>query len=137
MTGYETQAGTVAAAPAQRNTALAMRRGAARRCPNCGEGRLYRSYLKPVDRCAVCGEDLGHIRADDGPTWLTVLVVGHLTVAMVLMIDGWAGWPLWVSMTVYPLLAVAMALMLLPIAKGIFIGAIWASEAAEPVSEPF
>lgn len=133
MTVHEVPGDTVEAVPAvRRNTLLAVQRGARRRCPCCGEGRLYRSYLEPVDRCAVCSEALGHIRADDGPTWLTVLIVGHLIVAMVLTIDGWAGWPLWVSMTVYPLVAAAMALALLPIAKGIFIGAIWASEAAEP-----
>ena len=128
--------GDVAAAPAtRRNVLLAMRRGAARHCPCCGEGRLYRSYLNQVDCCAACGEALGHIRADDGPTWLTVLVVGHLIVALVLTIDGWAGWPMWVSMTVYPIVAAAMALALLPTAKGIFIGAIWAGEAGEPAIE--
>ena len=35
------------------------------RCPNCGKGRLYRRYLKIVDTCASCGEDLSHARADD------------------------------------------------------------------------
>lgn len=123
------------ATPLRRDTFLAMRRGAALRCPCCGKGRLYRSYLQQVDRCAVCHEELGHIRADDGPAWLTILIVGHLIVATVLAVDGWAGWPLWVSMTIYPLLAMALALGLLPTAKGVFIGAIWASEGRQAASE--
>jgi len=131
MTLSEAPNGTVA----RRNIFLAMRHGAGWRCPRCGKGRLYRSYLKPVDRCGACREELGHIRADDGPAWLTVLVVGHLIVATVLATDGWAGWPLWASMTIYPLLAGGMALALLPTAKGIFIGAIWAGAAAPPAAE--
>jgi len=136
MVPYEVHNAPVAGtAPMRRDTFLAMRRGAARRCPSCGEGQLFRSYLKQVDHCAICREELGHISADDGPTWLTVLIVGHLIVAMVLTIDGWAGWPMWVSMTVYPLAAAAMALGLLPIAKGVFIGAIWASEGRQAAAE--
>lgn len=136
MAPYEIHDAPVAGTmPMRRDTFLAMRRGAARHCPSCGQGRLYRSYLRQVDRCAVCHEDLGHVRADDGPAWLTILIVGHLIVAMVLAIDGWAGWPLWVSMTVYPLAAMAMALALLPSAKGIFIGAIWAGEGRQTAAE--
>ncbi len=116
----------------QRDLRVAVRRGLAGRCPCCGKGRLFASFLKPVDRCAECGEALGHIRADDGPAWLTILIVGHLIVAAVLTIDGWAGWPMWVSMAFYPLLAIALALALLPAAKGLFIAIIWAGEAAEP-----
>ena len=50
------------------------------RCPHCGEGRLFRSFLKTVDRCAGCGEVLHHHRADDLPAYLVVVLVGHLVV---------------------------------------------------------
>jgi uncharacterized protein (DUF983 family) len=109
----------------------AIRHGLAGHCPSCGRGKLFRSYLKPVDACSACGEDISHIQADDGPAWLTVLIVGHLIVAAVLAIDGWAGWPQWVSMIFYPALGVAMILALLPFAKGVFIAAIWAGEAGD------
>lgn len=122
------------AALSRRSMGLAVRRGLAGRCPNCGRGRLFGSYLKQVERCQACGESFAHISADDGPAWLTILIVGHLIVAAVLTIDGWAGWPMWVSMTFYPLLAVALALALLPVAKGVFIGAIWAGEASGQTS---
>ncbi|MCI5097715.1 MAG: DUF983 domain-containing protein [Rhodobacteraceae bacterium] len=48
------------------------------RCPNCGEGKLLHSYLKVNDACSECGQDLSHQRADDGPAYLTILLVGHL-----------------------------------------------------------
>jgi uncharacterized protein (DUF983 family) len=113
-----------------RDLRLAVRRGLAGRCPACGKGRLFRSYLKPVDTCAACNEDLSHIRADDGPAWLTILIVGHLVVALVLGVDSWAGWPLWQAMVFYPTLGLVLSLALLPVAKGLFIGVIWAGEPA-------
>ena len=39
---------------------------------------MLRGYLKVRDECAVCGEELHHHRADDGPAYLTILLVGHL-----------------------------------------------------------
>ena len=48
------------------------------KCPKCGTGPMLRSYLKVNDHCPVCREDLSHHRADDGPAYLTILIVGHL-----------------------------------------------------------
>lgn len=63
---------------AERNLKQAMLRGAMRHCPACGKGRLFDGYLTVRDCCAECGEDLSHQRADDGPAYLTILLVSHL-----------------------------------------------------------
>jgi len=52
-------------------------RGIMCRCPNCGEGKLFRAYLKVNDECPVCGEVLSHHRADDLPPYISILIVGH------------------------------------------------------------
>ena len=88
---------TEAALPAETSPAdaqprplgLAARRGLAGRCPHCGEGRLYRAYLKVVDACPVCGEDLSPQRADDAPAYVTMLIVGHFVVAGALAAEEW------------------------------------------------
>ncbi|MFO1156168.1 MAG: DUF983 domain-containing protein [Rhodospirillales bacterium] len=67
---------------------VAVGRGLSGRCPNCGEGRLFRAYLKQVDACAVCGEPWGHIRADDAPPWLTILIVGHIVVPAAMAVES-------------------------------------------------
>ncbi len=100
-------------------------RGVFERCPSCGQGKLFQSYLKPVNSCAVCGEQLGHIRADDGPAWLTILLTGHILAPFLLAIAPNNAWPDWVSMTVWPGAALLLALAILPRTKGIFIGLIW------------
>ena len=112
-----------------RSSWLAAKRGLRGRCPHCGEGKLFRSYLKPVDHCAVCGEHLGHIRADDGPAWLTIMVVGHIVVGLALEVELTMSTPFWLAMTLWPALTLVLTLTLLPRAKGIFIGALWATNA--------
>jgi len=114
---------------AQKDTLSAVFRGACARCPNCGRGRLFRSYLKPVDRCAECGEPLKHIRADDGPAWLTVLIVGHVVVGLALYMEMHAPLPVATSIAVFVSLSIGLILSLLPRAKGMFVGAIWAMDA--------
>lgn len=115
-----------------RDLKRAIQRGALGRCPNCGKGRLFRAYLKQVERCAACCEAFGHIRADDGPPWLTTIIVGHVVVAIAMTVEAYATWPQWWSIVLFCTLALALALIVLPRAKGIFIGAIWASKLAKP-----
>jgi len=100
-------------------------RGFTGRCPNCGKGKLFRAYLKPVDACARCGEAYGHIRADDGPAWLTILITGHVVVPLLLMVEQRTAWPVWVATSFWSALVVVLVLILLPRSKGAFIGAIW------------
>jgi len=55
-------------------------RGLAHRCPNCGKGALFRRYLKVDPHCRACGHELDLYPADDGPAYLTVLLMGHLII---------------------------------------------------------
>lgn len=95
------------------------------KCPNCGKGRLFKSYLKQVDNCAVCNEPFGHIRADDGPAWLTILIVGHLLVPIAILVFFNTDWPTWVHMIIWPILTLISALLVLPHSKGFFLAMIW------------
>jgi len=60
----------------------AMKRGFVGRCPNCGEGKLFRGFVKTVDHCEACGEALHHHRADDLPAYLVIVIVGHVVVSL-------------------------------------------------------
>jgi uncharacterized protein (DUF983 family) len=111
-----------------------MLRGLKGRCPACGEGKLFRTYLKQVESCAACGEAFGHIRADDGPAWLTVMVTGHVIVALMMSVEALLTMPLWISVSLFSTLSGAMVLGLLQRAKGIFIGLIWQTQASEAIS---
>ncbi|MRX51267.1 DUF983 domain-containing protein [Paracoccus sp. S-4012] len=110
----------------ERPTGQAMRRGAASRCPACGEGRLFSRFLKVADHCPSCNEALHHHRADDGPAYVTIVIVSHL-LSPILMIVFLAWRPSTASMVVGFLgAAVVMSLLLLPPIKGAFVGLQWA-----------
>lgn len=100
-------------------------RGFAGRCPNCGKGKLFRAFLKPIEQCACCSEAFGHIRADDGPAWLTILIVGHMVVPLLLVVERHTDWPRWAASSFWSTLVVVLVLVFLPRSKGAFIGAIW------------
>lgn len=103
-----------------------MLRGLKGRCPNCGEGKLFKSYLKVEAECPACGHDLAKYPADDGPAYFTILIVGHLIVAPLLIFPViWEASPwIMVPATLIPLAVVTLAL--LPLNKGWFIGLLYA-----------
>lgn len=101
-------------------------RGLARKCPACGHGRAFKSYLKLVDHCAHCGMALGRIRADDMPPYVTMFIVGHIVVPLALLGVQHFDFALWMEMTFWPTLAVVLTLGLLPFVKGGCVGAMWA-----------
>lgn len=87
---------------------------------------MFTGYLKTVEACGSCGEELHHHRADDAPTYFTMLVIGHLIVPVVLAVEmAWhppIGWQLafWLPVTLGATLA------LLGIVKGALVALQWA-----------
>ncbi|MFC4670101.1 DUF983 domain-containing protein [Seohaeicola nanhaiensis] len=110
----------------ERPMGQALLRGWRCKCPNCGSGPLLKSYLKVNDTCSVCREELYHHRADDGPAYLTILVVGHLMAPLLLLVfETWRPEP----MTLFTIFAVgcaALSLYLLPRFKGAIVAYQWA-----------
>ncbi len=104
----------------------AMIRGWRRCCPACGAGPMLRGYLKVRDSCPVCGEALHHQRADDGPAYLTILIVGHLMAPLLLIAFlEYRPDPL-ILAAVFCVATVALSLFLLPRLKGVLVAIQWA-----------
>jgi uncharacterized protein (DUF983 family) len=105
----------------------ALLRGWRRRCPGCGAGPMLRGYLKVRDACPVCGEELHHHRADDGPAYLTILIVGHLLAPLLLFtFTKWRPDPLVLAVG-FTIGTVALSLYLLPRLKGALVALQWAN----------
>lgn len=104
----------------------ALLRGWRGRCPNCGKGHLFTKYLKVAKTCSDCHEELFHHRADDGPAYLTILVVGHLMAPLIhVAFTTFRPEPL-VLATVFTIGCVALSLYLLPRLKGVVVAFQWA-----------
>ncbi len=104
----------------------ALLRGWRRRCPHCGAGPLMRGYLTVRDTCAVCGEELHHHRADDGPAYLTILIVGHLMAPLLhWYFVTFRPEPMTLA-SIFSVGCVVLSMYLLPRLKGAMIGYQWA-----------
>lgn len=104
----------------------AIMRGLFCRCPHCGEGKLFRSFVKPVDHCAVCDEDYTAQRADDLPAYLTIVIVGHIVVGAFMGVEATTNWSLWAHMALWGPLTIILSLLMLQPIKGATIGLQWA-----------
>lgn len=108
-------------------------RGFSERCPECGEGQLFRRYLKVELPCSACGHDNAQYPSDDAPPYFTILIIGHLVIAPLLFFPFIWTWPVgWVIGTTLPAIAI-LTLVLLPRVKGAVIGAQWAIHRGEGV----
>jgi uncharacterized protein (DUF983 family) len=117
-----------AAEKEERDLWPALRRGFRRKCPNCGSGPMMKSYLKVRDTCTVCRENLSHHRADDGPAYLTILIVGHLMAPSLLFVfTRYRPEPL-VLFTIFAIGCVSLSLYLLPRLKGAVVAFQWARQ---------
>lgn len=106
----------------------AMLRGWRGKCPNCGAGPLLFGYLKVHDHCTVCEQEFQHHRADDGPAYLTILLVGHLMApSLHIVFVKFRPEPI-VLFTIFAVGTVGLSLYLLPRLKGALIGFQWAKE---------
>jgi uncharacterized protein (DUF983 family) len=104
----------------------ALLRGWRRRCPNCGTGSMMQGYLSVREACPNCAEPLHHQRADDGPAYLTILVVGHLMAPILLFTyTHWRPEPLPFALALSAG-TIGLSLYLLPRLKGGLVALQWA-----------
>jgi uncharacterized protein (DUF983 family) len=122
-----TKVWTSGSAPAaKREVWTSMKRGFRGRCPRCGEGKLFRAFLKVDNNCSVCGLDFTPHRADDLPAYLVIIIVGHIVVPTALMIETNYAPPVALQLAIYlPFTFVASLLLLQPV-KGAVVGMQWA-----------
>lgn len=113
--------------PDHRSVGQAVWNGIRLRCPHCGKGHLFRSYLKVADHCDVCGEELFHHRADDFPPYLSILIVGHLLVGLMLELELHASIEPWVYLATMLPAAILLPILILPSVKGAVVGIQWAN----------
>ena len=134
MSGAHTAHSPKTPPASRRSVWTGLKRGAHGRCPACGQGRLFRAYLKVRPVCEVCGHDNGQYPADDAPPYFTILIIGHLVVAPLLAFHVIWTWPPGIVLAVLLPTLTVLSLSLLPIVKGAVVGLLWAV-ARTPMTE--
>ncbi|HMB75715.1 MAG TPA: DUF983 domain-containing protein [Kiloniellaceae bacterium] len=109
----------------------AVMKGLRCRCPRCGIGPLFGSYLTVADRCSHCGLDLSKQDSGDGPAIFVIFILGIVIVPAMLLVEVKLEPPIWVHFAVWPVAVIGGALALLPPMKGLMIAMQYKTEASE------
>jgi uncharacterized protein (DUF983 family) len=110
----------------KRDVWTSIKRGFRGRCPRCGEGKLFRAFLKVDNNCSVCDLDFTPHRADDLPAYLVIVIVGHIVVPTALLIETDYSPPVWLQLAIYLPVTLIASLVLLQPVKGAVVGMQWA-----------
>jgi uncharacterized protein (DUF983 family) len=96
-------------------------------CPRCGEGKLFRAFLKIDESCPNCGEVLSHHKADDLPPYIAIVIVGHVLVGVMMHVEMTMRVDPWVYLATMVPLAVILPVAMLPSIKGAVAALQWAN----------
>ena len=101
------------------------------RCPRCGTGSLFSSYLKIADQCPECGLDHSRADAGDGPAVFIMFAVGFIIVPLALIVEITLTPPIWLHMAMWIPAALALITVMLPSFKGVLYALQWYHNAHE------
>ena len=91
------------------------------RCPACGKGKLYKSYLKVAETCSVCATNFRAADTGDGPVVFVILIAGFIACAGLMVSFLMWNWSVTKLLLVWPTVAVVVSLVLMPVLKGLMV----------------
>lgn len=103
----------------------ALWRGVKGKCPRCGGTHLFAAFLKPVERCRMCGQNWTLHAADDFPPYIAILLTGHIMAPVIIELGLSPAIPGWAMMLIVAVMAVALLTAFLQPAKGGVIALQW------------
>lgn len=101
------------------------------KCPQCGEGALFRGLLDLQEQCSECKLDYGFADAGDGPAVFVIFIVGFVAVTAALWVEFTFYPPLWVHGAIWLPVILGLSLVLLRFLKALLI-ALQFKNKAEP-----
>jgi uncharacterized protein (DUF983 family) len=91
------------------------------RCPVCGQGKLFKSYLKVADTCTACGTNFKAAETGDGPVVFVLLIAGFVAcTGLLVSVVAW-NWTVEQMLIVWPTVALVLSLILMPVLKGLMV----------------
>lgn len=104
---------------------LYLMRGLLGRCPACGQGKLFRAFVKVADTCSDCGEAFHHHRADDFPAYLTIVLIGHIVVPLAMYVEIAFTPDYWVHAAIWTPMVLLLSFASLQPLKGLIVALQW------------
>ncbi len=101
------------------------------KCPRCGRGKFFASYLGVAKSCASCGLSFSFADAGDGAAWFVMLFTCVFGVGSILGIEVAYAPEWWMHvLTAIPVLIIIPILALRPV-KGLLLAQQWRTGAEE------
>ncbi|MDH7797781.1 MULTISPECIES: DUF983 domain-containing protein [unclassified Beijerinckia] len=110
--------------------------GLAGRCPRCGQGRLFTSFINLAPKCDACGLDYKFADSGDGPAVFVTLFAGFLVLGAALWTELNYEPPFWVHMVIFMPLTLIVCLGLLRPLKGLLVALQYRNKAEQGRLEP-
>lgn len=101
------------------------------RCPKCGEGRLFSSFLGFREDCEACGADFRMEDAGDGPAVFVIFITGIFIIPMALAFSMVTNAPVWVTFLIFGVVITLASLVLLRMMRGLMFNLQWVNKARE------
>ena len=101
------------------------------RCPRCGEGKLFRGYLKVAPSCSSCGLDLGFADSGDGPAIFVIFLVAPIIIILALVVGAVFNPSPMVHLMLWIPATIILSLALLPPFKGVLVALQYRHDAHE------
>ncbi len=100
-------------------------------CPQCGARTLFDGWLRFAPKCRACGLDFAAFNVGDGAAALVILLISAIIVPGALGLHFGLHPPLLVELLLWPIVATALTIWLLRVAKGALITAEFQRDARE------
>lgn len=91
------------------------------RCPNCGEGALFKGFVAMPEGCQNCGLSYKFADAGDGPAVFVILFAGFLIIALMFFVEQAYSPPIWLHLAIFLPLTLVVCLGMLRPLKGLLI----------------
>jgi uncharacterized protein (DUF983 family) len=101
------------------------------RCPRCGNGTLFRTWVGFESRCRACALDFAGFNVGDGPAALLILVIGALITGLAIALELGVHPPFWVHILLWLPLTTLAVIFSLRFAKALLLILEYRNQAAE------
>jgi len=101
------------------------------RCPRCGRGKLFKSFLEISEGCDACGLDYRFADAGDGPAVFIILILGFLVCGLALWTEVVFAPPYWVHLVLWLPITLLLAVGMLRPMKGLIVALQYKNKARE------
>ncbi|WP_418153076.1 DUF983 domain-containing protein [Litorimonas sp. RW-G-Af-16] len=101
------------------------------RCPACGEGNLFKGFLKFQEECEACGTDFRDEDAGDGPAFFAMFAVLIVIIPMAIAFQMVTGVPMWLELLIWGPVIIGLCLFLLRKLRGVMFNTAWRRNARE------